>query len=194
MRAEKADVTAGRSLRRWAVIGLAGIAIVAATLAVQSAPALAAPTSPSPAAPAPASGPTGNSNPVTWSVQPATAKKPDTRPTYSYTNYRPGSTHEDYVAIDNFSTTPQTFAVYASDAFNTAGGGFDLLAAAEKPKDVGSWVRFAKSSVRVPARSSVIVPFTVTIPDNATPGFHVGGVVASLSVPGVDSKGNQVHA
>ena len=143
-----------------------------------------------PAAP-PASTPSTQS--LTWSVQPSSQKKPDDRSSFTYQDFTPGSTHEDYVAVDNFSTTAQTFSVYASDAFNTAAGGFDLLAAGKQPTDVGAWVHLAASSVRVPARSSVIVPFTVAVPADATPGFHVGGIVASLSSLGTSADGSQVR-
>ena len=130
---------------------------------------------------------------LTWSVQPSSPKKPDSRSSFTYQGFTPGSTHEDFVAVDNFGTSAETFSVYASDAFNTAAGGFDLLAAGQRPTDVGAWVHLAESSVRVPARSSVIVPFTVTVPDNATPGFHVGGIVASLSSLDTAADGSQVR-
>ena len=39
--------------------------------------------------------------------------------------------------ITNSSTVDREFAVYGADAFNTADGGYDLLAAAEVSTDVG---------------------------------------------------------
>jgi hypothetical protein len=87
----------------------------------------------------------------------------------------------DYVGVTNFSQSPVTFDVYASDAFNTTSGSLDLLAASEKPKDVGSWVAMPKKTITINPGERVNEPFTVTVPFNATPGDHVGGVIASVN-------------
>ena len=166
--------------------GAAAVALLIGPVAGWAGTAAAAPAPPPPK-PAP------SAQQLTWSVQPSSQRKPDGRAAFTYQDFAPGSSHEDYIAVDNFSTTARTFTVYASDAFNTAAGGFDLLAAAQKPKDVGTWVHLAKPTVRIPARSSAIVPFTVTVPADATPGFHVGGIVASVSTVGTGANGSQVQ-
>ncbi|MGW1539954.1 WxL protein peptidoglycan domain-containing protein [Streptomyces sp. NPDC002309] len=128
---------------------------------------------------------------TTFGVQPSSAKKPDTRPNFSY-GATPGAVVEDHIAIRNHSARPLTLRVYAGDAFTTADGGFDLYAARHKSTDVGAWVKLRKTRIKVPARSHVIVPFTLTVPPKATPGDHTGGIVASLSASGTDGKGNKV--
>ena len=57
-----------------------------------------------------------------------------------------------------------TFQVYANDAFNTPSGGFDLLAGNKRPSDVGRWVTLVANAVTIPARHSVAIPFTLTVP------------------------------
>jgi hypothetical protein len=104
----------------------------------------------------------------------------------------PGDVVTDYVSVSNLGTQPLTLAVYASDAFNTQQGGFDLLAADKPSVDVGAWVKFDVQTVTVPARGTSVVPFKLTVPQNAQPGDHVGGIVASRSRPGQDGAGNQV--
>jgi hypothetical protein len=86
----------------------------------------------------------------------------------------------------------QTFTIYAKDAFNTAEGGFDILAADKASTDVGGWLTLEQSTVRVPARSGLAVPFTLTVPANATPGDHAAGVVASLATTGTPGDGRNV--
>jgi hypothetical protein len=153
---------------------------------------------------APASGPPGGSKTtggsggtsgdrITWSVQASGRTRPDTRPTFSYAAVPAGTSRADHIAIRNLGSGPLTLQVYASDARNTSTGGFDLLPAARRPVDVGSWVHLTKSRVTVRAHSTVIVPFTVTVPANATPGFHVGGIVASSSGTAHDAKGDLVR-
>ncbi|MEU0934930.1 WxL protein peptidoglycan domain-containing protein [Embleya sp. NPDC005971] len=137
----------------------------------------------SPPAAAPAAG--------TWSVQPSTEHGPDERPFFRYA-LAPGARRLDYVAVTNSGDTPLTVDLYAQDAFTTAAGGFDLLAAGRPPADVGSWIRLKQTRVTVPARSRSDVPFELSVPDNASPGDHSGGVVASVAAPGRDAAGNQV--
>ncbi|MDW5329566.1 WxL protein peptidoglycan domain-containing protein [Plantactinospora sp. KLBMP9567] len=161
--------------------------------------AVAAPT-PTPAAPTPAAsaapGPAGTTSPpaksrVTWGVTPSSQKGPDGRPSFSY-KLDPGASVTDYVAVTNHSAEPLALTVYASDAFTTGEGGFDLLAGQEKPVDVGAWVRLTTRTLTVPASSRVDLPFTLTVPTNAAPGDHTGGIVASLATTGTDAQGNQV--
>lgn len=125
---------------------------------------------------------------LAWAVRPSSLDGPDGRDAFVY-ELAPGDTVEDRVAVSNLSEEPVTFAVYASDAFTTADGGFDLLAANQSPVDVGAWVGFEVEHVTVPARSSADVPFRLTVPANATPGDHAGGVVASLRTTAEDDSG-----
>lgn len=118
--------------------------------------------------------------PITWGIVPSSATGPDGRSAFDY-DLDPGESIEDYVGVSNFTDVTLELAVYANDAYNTAAGDFDLLPAAEAPVDVGAWVEFAEPTVTVPPRSRLDIPFRLTIPDNATPGDHVGGIVASLT-------------
>ncbi|MYV99905.1 DUF916 domain-containing protein, partial [Streptomyces sp. SID3343] len=145
----------------------------------------AAPAGATESAPAPAAAPT------TWSVQPSTEHGPDDRPFFRYA-LAPAARRIDYVAVTNAGDSPLTVDLYAQDAFTTAAGGFDLLAAGRPPVDVGSWIRLKQTRVTVPPRSRSDVPFELSVPDNASPGDHAGGVVASVATPGRDAAGNRV--
>lgn len=133
----------------------------------------------------------GGQGRTTFGVQPSAAKKPDARPHFSY-GATPGAAVKDHIAVYNYGKEPLTLRVYAGDAFTTADGGFDLFAANHKSTDVGSWVKLGKNLLNVPGRSHVIVPFTLTVPRNVTPGDHTGGIVASLSAVRTDKKGSKV--
>ena len=121
---------------------------------------------------------------ITFGVRPSTAKGPNGRTVYSWSNVKPGSVLHDYVAVSNYSARPVTFQVYATDGFVNASGDLSLLPAAEKPIDVGSWVRLLHSTVTVPAHGRVNEPFTLTVPRNGTPGDHTGGMIASIRLKG----------
>ncbi|WP_063775551.1 WxL protein peptidoglycan domain-containing protein [Actinoplanes rectilineatus] len=116
---------------------------------------------------------------LTWSVAPSGAQGPDGRTALEYT-VDPGAHLTDHVTVTNHSEKPLTVRLYASDAYTTAGGGYDLLPAGSAPVDAGSWVTPARDAITLKAGSRTVVPIAIVVPSNATPGDHSGGVVASL--------------
>lgn len=130
-------------------------------------------------------------DPLTWSVAPAGPKGPNGRAALDY-KLDPGATLTDHVAVTNHSRRPLTLQLYPSDAFTTPGGGFDLLAGNAEPTGAGHWIRLGQNRITLPSSSRVVVPLTVTVPGNATPGDHAAGVVASLTAGTTDGDGNHV--
>lgn len=116
-----------------------------------------------------------------WSLRPAGPDgKPDSR-THFTLQSELNQKVSDKALLTNQSKVPVAFNVYGTDAFNTAKGDFDLLSAAKRPVDIGAWMTFPGRVVTVPAGKTVVIPFTIAVPPNASPGDHVGGVVASLA-------------
>ena len=136
-------------------------------------------------------GDTNGGGRATFGVRPTGKNGPDDRPTFAYAA-TPGGVFNDQMEISNAGTRPLTLKVYASDAFTPRTGGFDLLTAGKKSDDAGTWVSLSRPVVTVPARSHVVVPFTLKVPATATPGDHSAGIVASLTSFGNDAKGNKV--
>jgi hypothetical protein len=135
---------------------------------------------------APSSGTTtapaaGDDGTRAWSVRPATSKGLPDKRTHFTMQGSPGQDVLDQVLVTNSSKVAASFDIYATDAFNTPAGAFDLLPAAKKPVDIGSWVTFPANTVAIPAGQSVAVQFKVSVPANAAPGDHAGGIVVSLS-------------
>ncbi|MEU8244451.1 DUF916 domain-containing protein [Actinoplanes missouriensis] len=146
--------------------------------------ALAAALTPVPAQAAP-------TDALTWSVTPSGPKGPNGRPALDY-KLDPGATVTDHVAVTNHSKQPLTLRLYAQDAFTTANGGYDLRAGTAAPTDAGLWITPRRDRLTVPATSRVVVPITVSVPADATPGDHAAGVVASLLAGTTDAAGNRV--
>lgn len=138
----------------------------------------------------PAPAPSGGA--ATFGIQPATATARDkSRDSFTY-QATPGAKKTDYVAVSNYSTSPLKLRIYATDAYNTADGGFTVLPLDTKARDVGLWVSFAATTVTLPAKSSQILPFTLQVPASARPGDHVGGIMLSLTTQASDGKGGQI--
>lgn len=142
------------------------------------------------AAPAAADSTEPPSTAQTWSVQPATEEGADGRVAWEY-EVEPGESVDDFAQVNNFGEEPLTFRVYSHDAINAPGGAFTLQPADVEPAEVGAWVGL-QAEVEVEPGESAVVPFTLTVPDDASPGDHAGGIVASVMSEAVDAEGQQV--
>jgi hypothetical protein len=189
----RARVLAGSLLL--AAIG-AGAAVSAAGPAASAAPlSQASPVSAARSGQLTSGGPPAGV--VSWSVEPATAKAADSRTRFTYQNIKPGSTIFDHVAVFNRSNQAVAFLIYATDATGTsASNALTLLPGNQRPKDIGAWTTFpghgGQLSIIIPAKKGIIEPFTVTVPLRATPGDHVGGMIAAVGVPHRTSSGELV--
>ena len=151
------------------------------------------------AAPSPASA----DDAPTWSVAPASASGQDGRTAFDY-SVSPGAAISDTVAVHNLSGMPATFLLYAGDATtDSQTGAYSLVPSVADNRDLGAWVAIdgsgASAACATPAaaggvacdgvpvgavpvtlapNAQALVPFTITVPPNAAPGDHDGGIVA----------------
>jgi hypothetical protein len=142
-------------------------------VALLAAVALALPTLPAAAA---------EGDEVTWTVRTASNNLGSDRTNFTYT-VDPGGSVSDALVVANHGNDPVELKVYASDGFTSDDGQLSLLVSGDESHGVGAWVTPQTGTVTVPAGESATVPFTVAIPENATPGDYAGGVVTSLTVP-----------
>lgn len=169
--------TTGRLPRRI----LAAVLVLAASAmpSVSAAPAAAAVPGIAPA------------DEVHISVQPSGPNGPTSRSHFTY-SMSPGGRLSDLLGVSNLGQKQVTVAVYATDAYTTVDGSFTLLTAAEKPRDVGTWVTLPASQFTIPPGKRMDIPFTVNVPANAEPGDHSGGILASVLVQERDAGGSLV--
>ncbi len=118
---------------------------------------------------------------VAWGVRPADTVHGSDRPNFAY-ELPPGGTLTDALVVTNRGAAPLTLQVYAADGFLTDDGTLDLLPAGEPSTALGSWVAVAVPQLVVEPGASAEVPFTLTVPDDATPGDYAAGVVSTLLV------------
>lgn len=127
---------------------------------------------------------------VTWAVRTASNDLGAERTSYSY-SVDPGAQVEDALVVANHGTEPLELGVYAADGYTTDSGQLDLLTPDLASTGVGAWVHTAAGTVDVQPGATVEVPFTVTVPDDATPGDYAGGIVTTLTQPD-DAEGINV--
>lgn len=130
-----------------------------------------------------------------WALVPAGSAdptQPGDRTTLTY-EVAAGAELDDAVTLFNYSNVQLNFTVYGTDAFNNEDGAFDLLPGDEEPEDVGSWITLVQENVTVPARSQATIPITLKVPADASPGDHVGAIVASSIAQGMGEDGKVVN-
>lgn len=132
----------------------------------------------------------GDGDLVSFGIAPAQEDRADDRP-YINMAAPPGSVIYDYVAILNQDDEPIDLDIYAADVIMAEGGGLGLMSRDEPSFDAGAWIGAdGPSTITVPAQTPetgygfTIVPIAITIPVDAEPGDHLGGVVAALRTTG----------
>jgi hypothetical protein len=117
------------------------------------------------------------------SGSPADENGADGRSRFDY-QVQPGQVIEDSYLVRNTGTTAQTMKLFGTDAYNTEDGSYGLLETGTAPADSGSWISFGGTGVvDIPLEpgATQFVPFTVTVPADARPGDHAGGIVISTT-------------
>jgi hypothetical protein len=137
----------------------------------------------------PAADQAGAASNGSWSVYPTTPAGGTPRVVFS-PELVPGKTADDSVTVSNLSASPLSFELFAADAFNTPGGGLSLRRKVDPIEGIGAWIHLSHSAVLVPAHQSAAIPFVVVVPTNATPGDHVGGIVAEQTTGTPSSQGS----
>jgi len=137
-------------------------------------------------------------SPIVWSESPASSAAPDTRSKFSYTDIKPGSVITDHLAVLNRGKQGVAFSIYATDATGTSlSNALILMPSAQTPRDVGSWVTFptgvSRLSIVIPGGKGIIETFKISVPRQATPGDHTGGVIASVSFNKLNNRGQLVR-
>lgn len=122
---------------------------------------------------------------VSWTVRTAGNSYGSDRSSFSYA-VNPGGAVKDTMVVANHGKDPLALTVYASDGFTTGTGQLDLLTRDKTSVGVGAWVRPERGSIVVRPGKSADVPFTVSVPEKASPGDYVGGILTSLKQPEAD--------
>ncbi|ANJ27793.1 hypothetical protein [Agromyces aureus] len=127
---------------------------------------------------------------VTWSVGPADAVGPDGR-SWVDLDVDPGESIDEFLYVKNLSSIDVVFALKAQDGYLTDKGRFNMLPSAAESIDSGTWIDLP-AEIGVPAGGMAIVPFTVEVPVDATPGDHAAGIAASVLSTGAVEGGPNV--
>lgn len=121
---------------------------------------------------------------IEWGVVPADAAGPDGRVSLRHT-IDPGAAITDAIAVTNHSVEPAVFTVAAGDGVVGADGAYDVRA--DDPEAGGAWIDVGGldgDGLALAAGETRVLPVTITVPADATPGDHPAGIVVGLSAEG----------
>jgi hypothetical protein len=90
----------------------------------------------------------------------------------------PGQDIAGRVRVVNVGDAAGTVELAAVDATTGATTGAVYATVGDHAEDVGGWIALHRREVRLAPGASAVVGFSVTVPDPARPGEHLGGLVA----------------
>lgn len=118
-----------------------------------------------------------------WSIAPADNEQGEGRPNYGY-ELEPGAVVEDALVVTNTGDIDLTLGVGAADGYTTAQGVLDLRPLSEVQTGVGAWLVPSTHEVTLTPGESTEVAFRLTVPEDAAPGDHTGGIVTVRTTSG----------
>jgi hypothetical protein len=131
-----------------------------------------------------------------FSLRPVTYN-PNNPTTASYFIFNPqlGATVQSQVRVTNTGTVRGSVALYPVDATTGQSSGVVYLSHQDPRKDTGAWMTIGTSQLTLNPSQSQVVSFSVAVPKDASPGQHVGGIVAeNLAIQqGTSGGGVQIN-
>lgn len=109
---------------------------------------------------------------------------------YFIYNLDKNETKDDGIRTINNTGKKVLVKLYPVDAVVTKQGAFAPLAETDIRKDIGAWVKLDALEITLEPDEERIVPFTITIPENADVGDHLGAIIVEKSIlPTVEGTG-----
>lgn len=121
-------------------------------------------------------------NLLSFGIRPTKAYE-DKPESFSYFSHvlEAGSVLEDEALVLNDGDLPVTLKLYAADGVTAQNGGTSFTAQGEYShggsRKVSDWLSVATEDVSLNGGDELTVPFTISVPADATPGHHVAGLV-----------------
>jgi hypothetical protein len=96
------------------------------------------------------------------------------------------------VKVTNVSDEDKEYFIYKRDIIGVEEGGVPIFAEDNTEKtgyEITEWISFQSETIFVKAGETVVLPLTITVPGNASPGSHFGGVFVSQEAPKLRQMG-----
>jgi hypothetical protein len=107
----------------------------------------------------------------------------------------PGFTKDYSIELRNLEDTEQTYFLSTRNISDVRPGGVPVFARENQEPtgmELADWVALSTTEVTLGPDESVAIPFTLQVPENASPGSHFGGVFISREAPEIQNSGAAV--
>jgi hypothetical protein len=107
----------------------------------------------------------------------------------------PGEVKQYDLQITNSSDEDQEYFLFTRNIAGVRDGGVPIFQENINELtgyELADWIELNNQQVSIPANSSVGVSYTLSVPDNASPGSHFGGVFVSVEPPQLEGSGAAV--
>lgn len=103
------------------------------------------------------------------------------QPTLVEEKIEPGKSFSSVLSATNLGSTAQTYKVSVQDIESIDGEGHPVFAKEHEATgfEMSSWVKIPRPDIIIAPGATVEVPFTVTVPGDASPGGHFGTIFLS---------------
>jgi hypothetical protein len=119
---------------------------------------------------------------VSFGIRPTKAFE-DRPETFSYFSYEltPGAVLTDEALVMNDGEVPVTLKLYAADGITAINAGTSFGQQGQEStgasRGVSRWLSVSVTEIALEPGEEMIVPFTISVPSDASPGHHVAGLV-----------------
>jgi hypothetical protein len=107
----------------------------------------------------------------------------------------PGTVMDYKFSIENLTNNEVVYYLFPLNISGIKGGGVPIFAKDNNEQtgyEMADWINLSVTEVTLPANGSVSVPFTISLPEDATPGSHFAGVFVSVDPPKIERSGAAV--
>ncbi len=126
---------------------------------------------------------------IRFGIRPTKAYE-DRPETFSYFSHElaPGAVMADEALVMNSGDEAVTLTLYAADGFTAINTGTAFTKRNQEAtgvtRGVNRWLFFSVTEIALEPGEEMLVPFTITVPEDATPGHHVAGLVVEAPPKG----------
>ena len=126
-----------------------------------------------------------NEGNVSFGIRPTKAYA-DRPSTFSYFVYElvPDSVMTDEALVMNSGDVPVTLKFYAADGITAINCGTAFAKQGQEISGVAGWLSLSVTEISLEPGEEMVVPFTINVPPDASPGHHVAGLVVEAPPSG----------
>lgn len=107
----------------------------------------------------------------------------------------PGFTKEYTVKVKNLEESEQTYYLLTRNIIDVRPGGVPVFARGEEQEtgmELADWISLHTTEIVLGPNESAAVPFTMVVPEDASPGSHFGGIFVTRNAPEIENSGAAV--